>query len=173
MRVCLDLNIWCADLLARANGRDGTACQTLVDAVRGVGSGPRLQLVISWGMLDRLGDVVQREFGYDPEDAERLKSLLADYAETGPGLALGGVGVIPIHDPEDRHVLETAWAGRADVLVTADFSGFAIPDAEVRVAGRTARLTRGDRRLWIVHPFDLSAWLRGVGIDGLEDLERR
>jgi hypothetical protein len=34
IRLCLDLNIWCASLLADFKGRENTACQTLVNLVR-------------------------------------------------------------------------------------------------------------------------------------------
>ncbi len=168
MRVCVDLNIWCADLLARQAGRRDTAAQAIVAAVRGRPGREPLQLVISWGMLQRLGQVVRREFGFAPETASALCDAIAGYAQAGPSLALGGVGVLPIHDPEDRHVLETAWAGRAAVLVTADFAGFLAADAEVLIPDRLARLTRGDRQLHLIHPFPFAAWLRGEDLPGFE-----
>lgn len=66
--ICLDLNIWVADLLATKKGRVDTAGQTLVNVVRAgsCGLGPT-QLVISWGMLDRLHLVITREFAVTPE----------------------------------------------------------------------------------------------------------
>jgi hypothetical protein len=162
LRVCVDLNVWCADFLARQAHRQNTAAQATIAAVRGVVPVRQpLQLVISWGMLDRLKMVVGREFGFSDDAAAALCDAIAGYAEAGPSLTLGGVGVIPIHDPEDRHVLETAWAGFADILVTADFRGFVSADAQVVVADRLGRLHRGDRRLTIVHPFFFAAWLRG------------
>jgi predicted nucleic acid-binding protein len=170
LRVCLDLNIWCAELLARRAGRSDTACQRIVAAVRGLDPAAPLQLVISWGMLHRLQAVLQREFGFGPASAADLIEIIADYAEEGPSLTLGGVGVLPIHDAEDRHVLETAWAGAAEVLVTADFGGFLAADAEIVEAGRIARLCRGAATLWIVHPFSFARWLRGETVVGLEAL---
>jgi hypothetical protein len=93
-------------------------------------------------------------------DAERLADLIAAYAREGPSLTLGGVGVIPIHDHEDRHVLETAWAGQADVLATANLRDFVRADSDVMLDGRAYRLTRGVRTLTVAHPFEVAQWLR-------------
>ena len=167
MRVCLDLNVWVADILARRDGRTGTACQLITSAVRGLEAGLDLQLIVSWGMLDRLEAVLTEQLGFGTSTARDLVDAIASYAEQGPSLTLGGVGVIPIHDREDRHVLETAWAGGAKALVTIDFDGFVSTDSQVLAAGRLAKLARGDRVLFLVHPFLFAAWLRGEEIDGL------
>ncbi|MBX3483563.1 putative toxin-antitoxin system toxin component, PIN family [Phenylobacterium sp.] len=164
MRVCLDLNVWVADILARRDGRSGSASQLITGAVRGVEPGVALQLVVSWGMLDRLEAVLTAQLRFPPSTARDLVDAIASYAEQGPSLTLGGVGVIPIHDREDRHVLETAWAGRADALVTQDFGGFLSADAEVLEDGRLARLSRGGHVLHLAHPFRFAAWLRGEAI---------
>jgi predicted nucleic acid-binding protein len=167
MRACLDLNIWVADILARRNQRTGSACQLIVDAARGRVPQAPLQLVVSWRMLDRLQAVLTEQLGFAPATAGDVAEAVASYAEQGPSLTLGGVGVIPIHDREDQHVLETAWAGRAAVLVTVDFAGFLSADAEVMVDGRLARLHRAGRDLFLVHPFTFAAWLRGEAVEGL------
>lgn len=167
MRACPDLNIWVADILARRDGRSGSACQLIVNAVRGLAPAPPLQLVVSWGMLDRLQAVLTEQLGFEASTAGDLADAISSYAEQGPSLTLGGAGVIPIHDGEDRHVLETAWAGGATVLVTIDFGGFLSADAEVLIAGRLAKLRRAGQGLFLVHPFTLAAWLRGEGVQGL------
>jgi len=59
LRLCLDLNIWCAALLAdikenqnMATPRKLSACQSIVDTVRyGRCYMGKVELVISWGML--------------------------------------------------------------------------------------------------------------------------
>jgi predicted nucleic acid-binding protein len=168
MRVCLDLNVWIADLLATRAGRSATAAQLAVAAVRGGPARIPLQLVISWGMLQRLEEVLLREFRFTAEPAADLVRAIVGYAHAGPTLSLGGVGVLPIHDAEDRHVLETAWAGQAEALVTADLRGFVRADAEMLQQGRLARLRRGDRTLHVVHPFLFAAWLRGEAVEGFE-----
>ncbi len=168
MRVCLDLNIWVADILARRDGRAGTACQLITAAARGLEPGLDLQLVISFGMLDRLEAVLTDQLGFGPATARDLVDAIAGYAEQGPSLTLGGVGVIPIHDREDRHVLETAWAGRAYALVTADFDGFITADGEILIPGRLARLARAGRDLRLAHPFLFAAVLSGQSVEGLD-----
>lgn len=167
MRACLDLNIWVADILARRDGRSGSACQLIVNAVRGLAPHAPLQLVISWGMLDRLHAVLSDQLAFGASTAGDLADAISSYAEQGPSLTLGGAGVIPIHDREDRHVVETAWAGRAAVLVTIDFRGFLSADGEVLIEGRLARLRRADQVLFLIHPFTFAAWLRGGEIEGL------
>jgi hypothetical protein len=96
-----------------------------------------------------------------------LADAISSYAEQGPSLTLGGAGVIPIHDREDRHVLETAWAGGASVLVTVDFRGFLSADGEVLVEGQLAKLRQASQVLYLIHPFTFAAWLRGDQIEGL------
>ncbi|WP_254172879.1 PIN domain-containing protein [Planktothrix pseudagardhii] len=59
LRLCLDLNIWCAALLADRKGKQDTACQSLVKIVReGTCTLGSVQLIISWGMLNRLSSVL-------------------------------------------------------------------------------------------------------------------
>lgn len=170
MRVCADLNIWCAAILADGHGRRGTASQTIVDGLRaGRSERGEMALVISWGMLQRLGRVLERDLDFPRTAAATLIDAIAGYARLGPSLSLGGIGVIPIHDPEDRHVLETAWAGGADFLVTADVGGFAHKEARVMLEGRILRLERAGRALVVAHPFNFAAWLRGDSQPGVEE----
>ncbi len=161
LRVCLDLNVWCGAFLSRQLGRDDTATLALVEAVR-TGRSPRgpVALIVSWGMLDRLAQVLARDLGYTRPDADRLVTLIASYAEDGPSLALGGVGVMPIPDAEDRHVLETAWAGEADILVTANLADFIQHDDETVIDGRLYRSRRAGKTMILAHPFEAIAWLR-------------
>lgn len=160
VRLCLDLNVWVGAYLSAALGRSGTAAQTLVQAVR-TGVSPRgpIGLVISWGMLARLGDVLIG-LGATQSDAHALIELIAAYALQGPSLTLGGVGVLPLRDEEDRHVFETALAGGADILVTHNMRHF--------VGGDVQPLTedwhgawRGGRKLLIAQTYAGAAWLRG------------
>jgi predicted nucleic acid-binding protein len=166
LRVCLDLNVLVANLLARAKGRQGTACQALVAAVRRgrCAAGP-VQLVISWGMLDRLEDVLRHQLGIARGTAQRYRASLAALAVAGPSglppsLTLGGTGVVPLHDVEDRHVLETALAGRADWLVTANLADFIAPGDDVVIEDRLVVRRAPPRELQLVHPFLAAAWLR-------------
>ena len=160
-RICLDLNVWCAAFLADRAGRSGTASQTLVEAARSGLVGPEpLQLVVSWGMLERLRLVLVDQLQFKPSDAGALTSVIAGYAHIGPSLTLGGVGVIPIQDMEDRHVLETAWAGGADLFVTTNLADFVQGEDEAMQAGRVYRLSRGGWTMILSHPFEAAGWLR-------------
>ena len=101
-------------------------------------------------------------------DAEGLTELIASYAKEGPSLTLGGgVGVIPIHDAEDRHVLETAWAGGADILVTANLGDFVQDADELIQAGRIYRLSRGGRPMILdLTHIRYAGWLQRTGSPG-------
>ena len=149
-------------------GRAGTASQEIVRAVRGFAGRTPIQLVISWGMLARLEQVLIRDLGFLERDAKGLTDAIAGYAAQGPSLTLGGIGVLPILDEEDRHVLETAWAGRAEALVTADFGGFVGADARVIRPERLALAVRGRSNLYIIHPYELAGWLRGAVVNGFD-----
>lgn len=165
MRICIDLDVWCGAFLSQAHGRQGTATQTIIEAARsGVSDRGPVSLVVSWGMLQRLETVLVRDFQFPPEIAKGLIESIGSYAVSGPSLTLGGIGVLPIHDGEDRHVLETAWGGRADVLTTSDLRGFINSGAEAVIADRAYRLRRADQTLIVAHPFEVAGWLRGVAL---------
>ncbi|MGI8547885.1 MAG: PIN domain-containing protein [Gemmatimonadaceae bacterium] len=164
--ICLDLNIWVADLLATRKGRIGTTAQTLVNAVRDgtCGLGP-VQLVISWGMLDRLRLVLMRDFAVPGELADTLVDSIATIARKGPSgtppyVLLGGVGVLALRDQEDRGVLETAFAGNAAVLVTHNFADFIAKDTSVIVRKEIAVARRGTRQVIVVVPRVMLDWIR-------------
>lgn len=167
LRLCLDLNIWCAALLADRKGRQGTASQCLVEIVRQgsctIGS---VQLVISWGMLNRFRLVLERApFNVPQPVADLYISVTKGYAELGPAgagpqLTLGGTGVIALQDGEDAHVLETALAGQASVLVTANFKDFISNDTRIVIPERYAIHTTPAHVLRIAHPYEMMGWLR-------------
>lgn len=166
LRLCLDLNVFVADFLTRRAGREAGACGTLVDAAAGLTQAAlTVQLVTSWGMLNRLSDVLVR-LGASDDDAEAYARNLIVIAALGeeyeaPHLTLGGTGVAPLTDPEDRHVLETALAGRATVLATADIGGFRTRHATELVRGRHL-VVKGSagQRMHIAHPALAATWLR-------------
>jgi predicted nucleic acid-binding protein len=161
VKLCLDLNIWCAAYLADRAGRAGTAAQALVEAAR-TGRSPlcEVQLVVSWGMLERLKHVLVSQLLFELTETAALIDSIAGYAQDGPSLTLGGVGVIPVHDTEDRHVLETAWAGGADILVTANLADFVQTSDEAIVEGRVYQSRRGGVPMMLAHPFEAARWMR-------------
>ena len=160
-RLCLDLNVWLGAFLSERLDRQGTAALTLVDAVRS-GVSPRgpVALVVSWGMLNRLREVLVR-FEFGMAEADRLMQIIATIARDGPSLTLGGVGVLPLDDEEDQHVLETALAGGADMLVTQNLRDFAGQDVRVLAANRYYGAEVAQGKLLIVHTYAAAAWLRG------------
>jgi hypothetical protein len=164
LRVCLDLNIWIGAFLAEKANRADTAAQALVSAVR-EGRSPHgaVALVISYGMIFRLKTVLLRLTG-DMAAADRIPTIIAELAEQGPSLTLGGVGVLPMDDHEDRHVLETALAGRADILVTHNLGDFIGGDVRELLPGRWYGATHSAHRLLIAHTYDGAAWIRGDGL---------
>lgn len=163
LRLCLDLNIWVGALLCDDRGKQGSVTQQLRDlAFRGYDAGGRrVDIIISWGMLDRLRDVLSR-IGFTEELAERQIQAIAGIADY-PRLVLGGTGVIPIRDEEDAAVLETAIAGRADALLTRNFADF-VTSQDVRMLreGEAARYEHPAHSLLIVQPFTAMSWIRGV-----------
>jgi predicted nucleic acid-binding protein len=164
LRVCLDLNIWCAALLADRKGRQNTASQSLVAMVRqGSCLSSPVQIVISWGMLNRLLKVLVQDLKVSAQTAELYISTIAAYARLGAmgaslQLTLGG---IPLRDTEDAHVLETAIAGRANILITANFKDFISKGTEIVISGRHAVYrSPDDHAFQVVHPYLMMDWLR-------------
>lgn len=166
LRVCVDLNVWCAAILADARGRSGSVAQTVVDAVRrGDSSLGEMQLVISWGMLNRLQTVLRREFPLAPEAVEAALSAIFNISRLGPHqevpyLLLGGTGVLPLRDEEDAHVLDVATAGRADLLVTSNFKDFLQYRQDVREKDRIAISQTAPHQVVLAHPCTVVRWLR-------------
>jgi predicted nucleic acid-binding protein len=176
LRLCLDLNIWCAALLADSKGREGTASQTLVKIVRqGYCLSMPVQLIISWGMLNRLRKVLECDLRVSPPTAELYINTISAYAQLGaigasPQLTLGGTGMLAMRDIEDVHVLETAIAGKADVVVTANFKDFLSKEAQVLISGQHALYIAPNHRLHIVHPYLMLEWIRNGKIPPLEPM---
>jgi predicted nucleic acid-binding protein len=182
-RLCVDLNVWIAHFLAEATGARVSAARSIVQAVQEgrAGLGP-VQLVVSHTMLTRLQDVLSRK-GATRETSGRFVDLIASFARLGPApefprMVLGG-GVEPtrdarpaLHDPydpgflpkrtdtEDGRVLDTAIAGRADALVTANFRDFTHHADAVILRGRIHVRRTAHHELVIVQPQEMAEWLR-------------
>jgi hypothetical protein len=117
-------------------------------------------------MLERLASVLERRFAVDPAVADAAVRAIGTIATVGPAgdfpYVLAGGGTDPIRDAEDRHVLEVAVAGRADVLATANLADFDM--AGIASVGDGARVridaSPGGTRLVIAHPDQVRNWLR-------------
>jgi hypothetical protein len=182
-RLCIDLNVWVNNFLAIAKNLQGTASRSIVEAVQDgrSGVGP-IQLVVSHTMLSRLLTVLLRK-GATLDSATRLISLIENISRLGPcsefpHVVLGGgfistrdakmsvydpydhTATPPPYDPEDGRVIDTAIAGRADALVTADFRDFVDQHDTIIARGcvHIRHTAVGD--LYIVQPKEMVAWLR-------------
>ncbi len=160
LRLCLDLNIWCAALLAEYKQKQDTACQSLVKIVRDRDcSLGKVQLVISWGMLNRLEKVLKQDWQVGDRAADLYLDIIRNYAQGNPQLTLGGTGIVPLRDTEDAHVLETALAGKVDILVTANFRDFVAKDTQVLISQRYGVHVAPSHIFQIVHPYLMMEWL--------------
>ncbi len=66
---------------------------------------------------------------------------------------------MPLADAEDAHVLDTAIAGDADIVATANIRDFLTRAADVLEPGLLASLQNPKgRRLLIAHPFTMRRW---------------
>lgn len=161
LRLCLDLNIWCAALLAEKKNRQNTACQTLVKIVRERKCAwGKVELVISWGMLNRLEKVLVKDLKVSTLTAQLYLKSIESYTLNSPQLTLGGTGIIPLHDTEDVHVLETAVAGKAQILVTANFRDFIAKNVKIVTENRHGVYQNANFKCQIVHPYLMAQWLK-------------
>ena len=117
-------------------------------------------------MLERLASVLVRRFAVDPAMADAAIRAIGTIATMGPAgdfpYVLAGGGIYPIRDAEDRHVLEVAVAGRADVLATANVADFEMVGiARVGDGARVRIYTpSGGASFVIAHPDQVRDWLR-------------
>jgi predicted nucleic acid-binding protein len=118
-----------------------------------------IELVISWGMLERLQKVLIHDLKVDSKIAHLYLDAIIGFAQLAPQLTLGGTGVLPLNDVEDAHVLETAIAGRADILVTANFKDFIATDSQIVVPERHLFYFSPAHQVQIVHPYLMMDWL--------------
>jgi hypothetical protein len=148
---------------------------------------PLVQLITSLPLIENLANVLQRRLGYGKASADEKAWLLEQYALDGPMpshpyLAVGS-RFIPFETErqlrqalehqlkskkaaklfdeieDDRYVLETALAGRADLLVTADVAGFRKGSAVRLMRDDVLLFPVADRTLVIGTPYFAAYWL--------------
>jgi predicted nucleic acid-binding protein len=149
LRVLLDVNVWVANLMAAARGRQGTTAQRIVAMVtsgRWGDEAREVQLVISLEMLETLETVVRRQ-GASSDAAEAYIDAVAGIMKNGPDeldpyLVLGGRDQFAMADVEDAGVLATAFAAKAALLVTDNLKDFQTKDA-LRVDTRVVEASSG------------------------------
>jgi len=190
IRVCLDVNVWIAHLLAIQNNRVGGSASGLVRIVQDMtcAAGP-VQLAMSWEMLGTLEGVLSR-LKFDPLSILANTAALVGIMKAGPlrfdpHLLPEGGRSLPMKDIEDAGVLASAIAARVDLLITDNLDDFAIKDAE-RIATQSIRRRGGSRRqldalilersdgvsLVIAHPIDAIECL-GEGMRPTADAIRK
>jgi PIN domain len=189
IRLALDINVLFADILSRQQRRRGTASSMLVEAIRdGTCPAGPVQLVTSVPIIENYANLLQRKLGYSRAEADEKAWLLQQYAIAGPvsypAQIPVGAGYIPFeteaqmrqsiesfsapHNAEklfheiqdDRYVLETALAGRADVLATADIDDFLKGPVVLFERDDMALSPFGGHRLIIAKPSFVAYWLR-------------
>lgn len=166
LRLCLDLNVWCAAILSHRRGLQPTAAQFLTDIARAgiVGLVP-VQLIVSWGMLDRLRRVLTEQLHISDDVVEASIDAIHLMAAHGPErrpphLLLGGTGALPLPDAEDAGVLQVALAARAHFLATANLVDFVSPDMEILVPDEVGIHRAPGHELVVAMPQRVAGWLR-------------
>ena len=108
VRLCLDINVFFADLLSKKTRRLPTAASQIVQWVDDARfPGGLVQLVVSIPMLEQWQNVLLRHFNVAPEDAATMAEGLYDLSEQGPEgepphLVLGS-GFLPFASENDMN----------------------------------------------------------------------
>ncbi|MCJ2091897.1 PIN domain-containing protein [Methylobacterium sp. J-072] len=177
LRLCLDVNVWIAYLLALQRGRTGTAPMRLVAMVRDAAAGDiPLQLTISREMLGTLERVLKRQ-GLPDRLAEGFPQVVDGLMRVGPeklhpAMLTAGRDQLAMADREDAGVLAFCIADRVDLLVTDNLVDFATNDSERRDTRHVSRSDGTTRQLFallheradgvslvVAHPIDAVEWL--------------
>jgi hypothetical protein len=189
IRLTLDINVLVSDILARRNGRRGTSASMLVDAVRdGTCPAGPVQLVTSLPIINNYSSVMQRHLGYSEQAADEKAWILEQYAIEGPmpeyphivvgsgyvafeteyqlRAAIEGFAASPDvaklfnEAQDDRYVLETALAGRADIVATSDVDDFRRGQAILLEREDIVLFPFAGRTIVIAKPSFVAYWLR-------------
>lgn len=137
LRLCIDVNVWVAFLMAIQNGRTGTSAQAIVAIVREMKIADRpVQLVVSLEMADTLERVLTR-VGFTAARSHDFANSIVDLMKAGPDhldphLLISGRDQLGMHDREDAGVLGTAIAAKVDLLVTDNLRDFQTNDSDTR-----------------------------------------
>lgn len=177
LRICLDVNVWIAYLLALQRGRTGTAPMRLVAMVQAYAAGDiSLQLTVSREMLCTLERVLKRQ-GLPDHLAEGFPQVVDGLMRCGPerlhpAVLTAGRDQLAMTDREDAGVLAFCIADRVDLLVTDSLVDFVTNDSERRNTQRVGRSNGTTRQLFtllheradgvslvVAHPIDAVAWL--------------
>lgn len=172
-----DVNVLVSAQNAHRAGRTATVSQRVMrHLTAGRINGVPVQVAVSFKMIDTFRAVLQRH-GVDPVMIDPIAQAIVSLMRYGPRrldpyVVFGGTPDPSLRDFEDGGVLATAYAARADLLITDNLSDFATSDCEVlktSVAaapnGMQRQLscqihTRPDgKTLMIAHPVDVVHWI--------------
>jgi hypothetical protein len=154
VRIVLDVNILVnAARAVREKRTASTSLQTLNMFAPGTITGLSVQMVASHLMVDTLLRVLVRA-GASIEAAAELAQSWVDTMRRGPEqldpyVILGGSPVLSVRDLEDGGILATAYAGRAEILVTDNLRDFQSGAAEQHTT--TLLRSKGAMRQLSVH----------------------
>ncbi|MCJ2138347.1 PIN domain-containing protein [Methylobacterium sp. J-026] len=191
LRVCLDVNVWIAYLLALQQGRVGTVPMRLVAMVQAGAAGTiPLQLMVSQEMLGTLEHVLKR-LGLPDHLAEGFPQAIDGLMRVGPetldpALLTAGRDQLAMRDREDAGVLAFCMVDRVDLLVTDNLADFLTKDSERRETQLVTRTNGITRQLFVLlhervdgvslavaHPIDAVAWLAADFWPDLASLRQR
>jgi predicted nucleic acid-binding protein len=172
-----DVNVLVSAQNANRAGRTDTTSQRVLRYLTtGYVHEPPIQLVVSFKMIDTYREVLKRR-GIDDDVVEMAAGALIEIMKNGPRtldpyIVFGGTPDPAILDVEDGSVLATAFAAKADVLITDNLADFAVGDCQTyntsvvaRPDGSTRQLSCQIHRrpngqsLIVVHPADFAHWI--------------
>jgi hypothetical protein len=172
-----DVNVLVSAHNANRAGRTATISQRVLGHLTaGHVNGVPVQVAVSFKMIDTFRGVLQRK-GVDPAAVDAVAQALVSIMRYGPRrldpyVVFGGTPDPSLLDVEDGGVLATAFAARADLLITDNLTDFAAPDCEtwktsvaMKPDGTRRQLscqihTRPDgQTLMVVHPGDFVHWI--------------
>lgn len=107
MRVVFDTNIFISAFAIKG----GRAQEALLKVIEG-----RDRLLISKPIIDELLTVLARKFSRDREELARVAVFLSEIGE----LTYPRRKITILQDEPDNRILECAYSGQADVIVTGD-----------------------------------------------------
>ena len=171
-----DVNVLVSAQNAARAGRMATVSQRILEHLTsGHANGVPVQMAVSFKMIDTFRLVLRRN-GFDLQAVDAVARALMSIMRCGPRqldpyVVFGGTPHPSLRDIEDGDVLATAFAARADLLITNNLTDFVTADCEA-LNTSVARMPDGTRRqlscqihrrpdgqtLMIAHPVDVVHW---------------
>jgi predicted nucleic acid-binding protein len=177
LTVLPDVNVLVSAQNANRAGRTNTISQRVLRYLTtGYVHEPPIQLVVSFKMIDTYREVLKRR-GINDDAIEMASGALIEIMKNGPRaldpyVVFGGTPDPAILDVEDGGVLATAFAAKANVLITDNLDDFVVGNCETYTTSVMARPDGSTRQLScqihrrpngqtliVVHPADFAHWI--------------